>query len=53
MRYRGYTITNLGNGFDISHPTLDVGCPYDDSLAPSAASAKQWIDEDIRCRKEK
>lgn len=51
-KYKGYTIITTTEGIFIEHPTLDLGDPFDDSVCPNLESAKQWIDEDIRCRAE-
>ena len=48
MKYKGYWISN---GIIYRHG-LRLGDPFDTSRCSSIESAKQWIDEDIRIRKE-
>lgn len=48
MRYKGYLLLN---GFIYGYG-IKLGDPFDNSTYPSIESAKQWVDEDIRIRKE-
>ena len=54
MSYRGYRIVSGGGRITVSFRGEDVGIdPFGNGREScrSTADAKQWIDEDIRCRK--